>query len=331
MSFAIHVCLKAAILLMCAGLLSSVLARRSASIRHAIWAAALLGALALPFMSAILPEVKFEVLPSPTLPASAPPAAPLPIELHSASVASPPLNPAAPASAPWASTQWLLLLWAAGAAIVLLPSAAALWELRRLKASSQKALDESWKELLAEILQKFSLSKPVDLRIAANPGPLTSGVFRKTILLPQSAADWSIDRRRLVLAHEMAHVKRNDTLVQFLSQIVCSVYWFNPLVWYAVHRLHIERERACDDYVLALGASAADYADHLVQIARGLNHGRRLLAVSMALAVAIAGWALWPRSVDLKPLVRLDLELTPPVSDVVGSGPILSPDGSRMV
>lgn len=189
---------------------------------------------------------------------------------------------AAAESAPWDWTRCLLLLWAAGASIVLLPAAVALWDLHRLKAASHGALDDSWKEILAEMRRQFSISKPVNLRIAANPGPLTSGIVRKTILLPPTAADWSIDRRRLVLAHEMAHVKRNDALGQLLSQIVCSAYWFNPLVWYAVHRLRIERERACDDYVLGLGGSAPDYADHLVQIARDLNNGLGLLAVSMA-------------------------------------------------
>jgi TonB family protein len=283
MSFAIHVCIKATILLMCAGLLSSALARASASVRYAIWAAALLGALALPVISTILPEINFEVLPESRLATAGPPAVPLPIEINAISVTSPAIeSPARADSVPWDWTQWLLLLWAAGACIVMLPSAAALWDLHRLKAVSNQPLDDSWKQSLAELQKKFSISQPVDLRIAANPAPLAAGIFRKTILLPQTAAGWSTDRRRFVLAHEMAHVKRNDALGQFLSQIVCGVYWFNPLVWYAVHRLRIERERACDDYVLSLGASAADYADHLVQIARGLNDGLRLFAVSMA-------------------------------------------------
>lgn len=85
MSFAIHVCIKATILLISAGLLSSALARASASIRHAIWAAALLGAVALPVISTVLPEVNFEVLPEPMLPSAGPPAAPLSIEINAAS------------------------------------------------------------------------------------------------------------------------------------------------------------------------------------------------------------------------------------------------------
>jgi beta-lactamase regulating signal transducer with metallopeptidase domain len=193
MSFAIHVCIKATILLICAGLLSPALARASASIRHAIWVAALLGALALPVISTILPEVNFAVLPDPILPSAGPPAAQLSIEIHAVSVASPAIRStlaAGSASRDW--TQWLLLLWAAGACIVLLSAAGALWDLHRLKAAAHNALDDSWRELLADMRKNLSISKPIDLRIAANPGPLTTGIFRKTILLPQTAADWSL-------------------------------------------------------------------------------------------------------------------------------------------
>jgi hypothetical protein len=67
-----------------------------------------------------------------------------------------------------------------------------------------------------------------------------------------------------------------------ISQIACSIYWFNPLVWFAGRRLRVECERACDDTVLRLGTPAADYADHLVDIARGLNSRFLRGAVSMA-------------------------------------------------
>jgi beta-lactamase regulating signal transducer with metallopeptidase domain len=114
--------------------------------------------------------------------------------------------------------------------------------------------------------------------------PMTWGLLRPTVLLPAAASAWSAERRRVVLAHEFAHVKRNDALAQIFVQLACSIYWFNPLVWYAAHRIRIERERACDDQVLRLGTIASDYADHLIQIVRGLRSPRTfsLAAVSMA-------------------------------------------------
>ena len=267
---------------MCAGLLSSMMARASASLRHAVWAVALASALLLPIIAIVLPVTTLEILPEkPAQPVVRPVTVSVPeVAISSSSPRSVEWSAAARPS--WNWTRWITLFWAAGACIVLLPLLAAFRNLKRLKTKSQP-LDESWAGLVNDLRQKLSISKQVDVRIGTNPGPLTFGVLRKTILLPAIANEWSVDRRRLVLAHELVHVKRNDGLGQLLCQVVCTVYWFNPLIWYAVRQLGIERERACDDYVLVvLGGSAPDYADHLLQIARGLNGGFGLLAASMA-------------------------------------------------
>jgi hypothetical protein len=73
---------------------------------------------------------------------------------------------------------------------------------------------------------------------------------------PATADAWPEDRRRAVLAHELAHVKRFDCLTQALAQLACILFWWHPAVWYAARRLRVERERACDDLVLGAGARA---------------------------------------------------------------------------
>ena len=85
--------------------------------------------------------------------------------------------------------------------------------------------------------------------------------------IPVSARQWSGEQLRSVLLHELAHIKRRDTLVQLLAQVACALHWFNPLVWFAAWRLHVERERACDDLVLAQGVRASAYAEHLLNVA----------------------------------------------------------------
>jgi hypothetical protein len=68
--------------------------------------------------------------------------------------------------------------------------------------------------------------------------------------------------------------------MQMLAHLACAFYWFNPLIWFAAHQLRLERERACDDFVLTAGTSGADYATHLFEIASGES-------ASTAAAVAI--------------------------------------------
>ena len=114
--------------------------------------------------------------------------------------------------------------------------------------------------------------------------PLIWGIVRFRLLLPQSARQWSGEQLRSVLLHELAHIKRRDTLVQLLAQIACALHWFNPLVWFAAWRLHVERERACDDLVLAQGVRASAYAEHLLNVATKFTVDRWTSSCGLAMA-----------------------------------------------
>ena len=101
--------------------------------------------------------------------------------------------------------------------------------------------------------------------------PLTFGTIAPTIVLPASADDWTDNRRRAVLLHELSHVARRDCLVQRIAACACALYWPHPGVWWAAKRLRAEQELACDDRVLASGAAARDYAGHLLDIAHAFR------------------------------------------------------------
>jgi len=120
---------------------------------------------------------------------------------------------------------------------------------------------------------------------------MTWGVLKARVSLPSDSDSWGDERLRAVLLHELAHVKRCDSLMHLLVQITCTLHWFNPLVWIAAWRIRVERERACDDVVLNNGMKPSDYAEHLLGIATGYV-GRQfagLSAVAMARKARLEG------------------------------------------
>jgi beta-lactamase regulating signal transducer with metallopeptidase domain len=97
--------------------------------------------------------------------------------------------------------------------------------------------------------------------------PAVAGIVRPVLLVPHGIEGWlSSDQLRAVLAHERCHVRRRDNLKAVLHMLVESLFWFHPLVWWLETRLIAERERACDEEVLADGNKAEDYAEALVRV-----------------------------------------------------------------
>jgi hypothetical protein len=134
------------------------------------------------------------------------------------------------------------------------------------------------------LAKELGINRPVRLLISPHrPMPMTWGLWRATVLLPQEAADWPPQRRRAVLLHELAHVKRRDCLTQLIAQVAYALHWFNPLAWMAWRQMQAERERACDDLVIGRGVSPAAYAQELVRVASALS-GRWFGAAGIAMA-----------------------------------------------
>jgi beta-lactamase regulating signal transducer with metallopeptidase domain len=167
--------------------------------------------------------------------------------------------------------------WAAGVVLTLLVWLERRWRLWKIERAARPVRDPEVLGLRDSVLREFRLRREVRLLETAPPVmPMTWGFWRPAALLPAGAAKWERERLRLVLRHEVAHVRRGDCLTQALAAVVCALYWFNPLAWLAAARMRVERERACDDLVVALGETrASDYAGHLLEIARQLSAAPR--------------------------------------------------------
>lgn len=274
--------MKSAFVLAAAWLLTLALRRRSAAARHVVWTLALAAILVLPFLSAALPALRV-ALPAPAAvvfhtnvwaPAHAG-AAQIPEAREAATAAHP---------AGWrpAWRIWLLLLWAAGAAIMIARTLVAYiiaWHMRRAAGPFPHA------DVCTAMAKTLGVRRRVAV-LAARPGsmPMALGVWRPVILVPADASAWSAGQRRNVLLHELAHVRRGDAATHLLARLAAALYWWNPLAWTAWREFIKERERAADDLVLSAGARASEYAGHLLEVARSMQ-------TSSAIAWAAAGIA----------------------------------------
>ena len=272
------------------GLAAVVLLRRgSAALRHWLLAAALLTALATPLLTGLAPSWSFPVaattdagtgtrMPTPavagdrgsrirvttTLSADAAP-----------SVQSPAID----------TISALLAIWLSGVAINLGGLLLGFWRLRRVAARAAVVHDGPWVERARTLADLFGLRRPVRLLQSDQPALLvTWGFLTPKVMLPADASSWAPDRIHVVLAHELAHIRRSDWVIQIASELLRIVYWFNPLMWLASARLRLESERACDDAVVNLGVSGRDYATHLLEVARQFGGARHSAFPAVAIA-----------------------------------------------
>jgi beta-lactamase regulating signal transducer with metallopeptidase domain len=198
---------------------------------------------------------------------------------------------AAPADSPVVSAfalplSWrdrLLVVWLLGWGVALLRVVAGVVTRCLFGCNARPMVDAEADRLLAELRQQLGVRCLVRLLATdATRVPMTAGLWRPAIVLPSTWYAWRAQRRRVVLLHELAHIKRWDVGFQLLARLACAVYWFHPLAWHALRRMRIERELASDDCVLMAGERSSDYAQELLAIARDC----RLVSLSSAVAMA---------------------------------------------
>ncbi|MCU0645008.1 MAG: M56 family metallopeptidase, partial [bacterium] len=102
--------------------------------------------------------------------------------------------------------------------------------------------------------------------------PLTIGFFSNKIFVPARWDSWPAECRKMILHHEIAHIKRKDGLFQLIQLVAQAVYFFHPLVWILNSRINQYREMACDDAsVAAKRNSSMEYSRYLVTIAEEIT------------------------------------------------------------
>jgi TonB family protein len=174
--------------------------------------------------------------------------------------------------------QWIVAAWAAG---VLVLSARLLigWHfLRRLRRSADYRAAGDLLPTLRALTQRLGIDRPVALAVSKGiRSPVVIGWLKPLVLLPPAiVAGLPARQLEMVLAHELAHVRRLDHLVNLCQTIVETALFYHPVVRWVSHRIRVERENACDDLAVAVTDDRLAYVEMLASLERLRFQGPRL-------------------------------------------------------
>ncbi|MBU0753537.1 MAG: M56 family metallopeptidase, partial [Planctomycetes bacterium] len=317
--------IKGFLLLGVAAVSGLILRSKTASIRHLVWMLAVVGILCLPVISSFLPHWEIPAFPTDFLTPSFNRAIPAP-ESHPQRTfrnlyGVPATEEKVPASSPseglvvrpgllpsgrfppspetgsagndpYPSHHWLTwvqMTWLVGVLFTLLPLIFGMFVLKRLCDRAKPIRDPVFLAKVRKTAGAINVKRVVPLFESSEiHTPMTCGFFRPKILLPANVRAWPEQKQRIVLLHELAHIRRKDCLTQLLGRLAAACHWFNPLAWWAQSRLRAEGEKACDDVVIGSGLKPHDYASCLLEIA----HAMRLNAKTHAAALAMVNRSL---------------------------------------
>jgi beta-lactamase regulating signal transducer with metallopeptidase domain len=174
-------------------------------------------------------------------------------------------------------TTVLAVLWLAVAAALLVRAASSHLRAQAIVRRATAIDSVPW----GDAARAVAGGRPLEVRASSElDSPAVTGLLWPTIVVPLRAVDWPEERCRMVLIHELAHVRCRDVLAQALADVACALHWCNPLVWICARRLRVEREIAADDAVLASGVRPSHYAEELLAVATSLAAPRAALAMA---------------------------------------------------
>ncbi len=180
----------------------------------------------------------------------------------------------------------IITFWLVGVCLMLVRTTGAVvrwqrWMAREVRVSP---LDLSELEsLVAELSARLKLRQVVRLVVCDQVSvPAVLGMLWPTILIPPAmltgipAEQW-----RIILAHELAHVRRYDNLVNLVQMLIESLFFFNPAVWWISRQVRVEREASCDALAAEVAGKPVSVARTLIDVARSLREGSMTVPLPM--------------------------------------------------
>ncbi|HVG54919.1 MAG TPA: M56 family metallopeptidase [Vicinamibacterales bacterium] len=177
----------------------------------------------------------------------------------------------------------LVTFWMAGVAILLLRLTAGCWRIRQLQAIARLEEPSRWQSLAEQIAVRLGLRRRFSVVESARVvTPTVIGWLQPIVLLPIAAmAGLSPRQVEAILAHELAHIRRHDFVINFLQTLAETVLFYHPAVWWMSRRIRTEREHCCDDVAVAISGDATEYAAALAELATwSLSHPALAMAAT---------------------------------------------------
>lgn len=176
----------------------------------------------------------------------------------------------------------LVICWLIGAAFLLLRFAGGWIFTERLRTNAKIVMDKEWRARFGVLTARMNISQAIEFKETARIlTPMVIGAFRPVVLIPIGLlSGFSTAQVEAILAHELAHIRRNDYLVNMLQSFVEVVFFFHPAIWWISEKIRTEREHCCDDIALSACGDRVSLAHALVKVAEWQN------APQMAMAFA---------------------------------------------
>ncbi len=173
---------------------------------------------------------------------------------------------------------WLVAVWGAGVGLLSLRLAGGWKVIRRIRAGGREVTDPVWNERFTCLCERLGISAAVPLLSSTSAtGPLVIGWVKPVVLLPAAMlTGLSVVQVEALLVHELAHIRRHDYLVNLAQNVVETLFFYHPAVWWVSGQIRKEREHCCDD-MAAAACGTLDYAQALASLAelrlRSLSFG----------------------------------------------------------
>ncbi len=160
---------------------------------------------------------------------------------------------------------FILKLWAVGAILLMFRIAGGYQYLRKVVKRSEDSVPENWIRMIDRIASRLEIGRDIRVLHSSHIGmPMVFGHARPVLLLPVSLlTGMTTDQLEAIFAHELAHIRRHDYLVNVVQQIMEAMFFFNPFVWILSNHLRTEREKCCDDLAMEICHNERQYVEAL--------------------------------------------------------------------